>query len=301
MAVSVVWMVAPRAAMPKNSPIVIITGTTVLVSRAALAMVVLHVRSHVGRTTAPASSTAASAGHKEWGDLSPGAVPLTVVVFLLVDVVTKLVGQAYETSDVGLLRLLPALQSLLVAAAAASTMWHRPRLAVVLTANVVALDLVVGLCGTELWLVVITGVTVAARAGRGQIALVVLAQFGYAVAYGVLLERQHAGWAGAWLSWCWGWLRSASRSGRSPGGCCRPATTTGARQSTSSNASRPRSAASSGRVSPTSCSPSSVRAWPRSKASSRGCADRSPVAGTPGPGRLRPGRNRPTRPGSVLP
>lgn len=119
---------------------------------------------------------------------------MTVVVFLLLDVVTKVVGQAYGSADVGPLRLLPATQSLLVTAAAAATMWSRPRLAVALTAVVVALAFSAGPCGTELWLVVVIGVTAAARGSRRQVALVALGQVGYAVCFGALLERRHAGW-----------------------------------------------------------------------------------------------------------
>jgi len=120
-----------------------------------------------------------------------------VVGFLLLDVVAKLAGQAYDAAAPSPDALLPAVQSLLVAAAAAATMWHRPRSAVVLSVTVAALALTVGPSGMELVLLVVTGVTAAARAGRRQLGLVALAQLVFAVCLGRLLARSYPGEGGA--------------------------------------------------------------------------------------------------------
>lgn len=129
------------------------------------------------------------------------AVPLTVTVFLLIDVVIKVVAQTYGPGEPGGRGSLAAAQSLFVAAAAAAMMWRRPRTAVVLTAMVVALVFTAGPVGTEIWLLVIAGVSVAAWGSRWQVGLVLLGQAGYAVAFGLLLEREFPGqgWAGGLL------------------------------------------------------------------------------------------------------
>ena len=124
----------------------------------------------------------------------PRVVPLTVMAFLLLDVVTTLIAQTYGVSDLGPTGALPAVQSFLVAAAAAATMWYRPRSAVVLIALVIALVFTAGPSGQELWLVMILGVTVASRASWWQIGLLVLGQLGYAGCFGFLAERRRPGW-----------------------------------------------------------------------------------------------------------
>lgn len=126
------------------------------------------------------------------------AVPLTVIVFLLIDVVTKVVGATHGPEGLGFWGLLAAAQSLVVAAAAAAMMRRRPRIAVVLTAIVVALVFTAGPGGTEIFLLLVMGVSVAAWGSRWQVGLVMLAQLGYAVAFGLLLEREFPGqgWAG---------------------------------------------------------------------------------------------------------
>ena len=125
------------------------------------------------------------------------AVPLTVTVFLVLDTISTLVGQAYGITDLGPTGLRPAGQMLLVVLAAAATLYHRPRVAVVLTALVVVLVLTAGPTGEEDWLLLIVGVTGGARAGRRQLALLVLAGVAYAVLFGLQAEGRHPGlgWA----------------------------------------------------------------------------------------------------------
>jgi signal transduction histidine kinase len=123
----------------------------------------------------------------------PGAVRLTVIVFLVVDVVITLVGQAYGRSDWGRAGAVAAAQMVLVVAASTATLWGRTRLAVVLTAAVVGLVFTAGASGAELWLLVITAFTAAARAGYRQLFLVVLAQLAYGLCFGLDVERRHPG------------------------------------------------------------------------------------------------------------
>jgi signal transduction histidine kinase len=115
-------------------------------------------------------------------------------VFLLLDVVSTLIGQAYGLANLGRSGLVPAAQMFLVVAAAAATMYSRPRAAIGLTALVVVLVFTVGPSGEEFWLLVITAVTAAVRADGWQLGLVVLAQTGYAVAFGFQVEQQYPGW-----------------------------------------------------------------------------------------------------------
>ena len=125
------------------------------------------------------------------------AVPLTVTVFLVLDTISTLVGQAYGITDLGPTGLRPAGQMLLVVLAAAATMYHRPRVAVVLTALVVLLVLTAGPTGEEDWLLLIVGVTSGARAGRRQLALLALAGVAYATLFGLQAEERHPGWGWA--------------------------------------------------------------------------------------------------------
>lgn len=121
------------------------------------------------------------------------AVPLTVLIFLLIDVVFTLIGQAYGASGLGPSGPLPTAQMFLVAAAAAAVMWQRPRAAILLTVVVVVLVVVAGPTGQEDWLLLITGVVAAARAGRRQVGLVALGQAGYALCFGLQAEHRHPG------------------------------------------------------------------------------------------------------------
>lgn len=121
-------------------------------------------------------------------------VPLTVMVFVVLDVITTLIGQSYGVSDLGPTGVLPTVQSLLVVAAAAATMWQRPRIAAVLIAVVVLIVFTAGPSGQELWLVMILGVTVAVRASWWQIVLLVIGQLLYAGCFAFLAERRRPGW-----------------------------------------------------------------------------------------------------------
>ena len=125
------------------------------------------------------------------------AVRLAVMVLLVVDVVATLIGHAYSSTGWGPSGLLPDAQRVLVVAAAGATMWYRYRSAVLLTALVVALVLVTGPSGGELWLVVVIGVTAVARANPRQVALVILGQFSYGVVFAAIVEsrRPGQGWA----------------------------------------------------------------------------------------------------------
>ena len=125
------------------------------------------------------------------------AVPLTVTVFLVLDTISTLVGQAYGITNLGPTGLRPAGQMLLVVLAAAATLYRRPRAAVVLTALVVVLVLTAGPTGEEDWLLLIIGVTGGARARRRQLVVLVLAGVAYAVLFGLRAEERHAGWGWA--------------------------------------------------------------------------------------------------------
>jgi signal transduction histidine kinase len=116
------------------------------------------------------------------------------MAFLLLDVVTVLIGQAYGLGNLGPEGLVPTIQMFLVPVAAAATMWGRTRTAVIVTAVVVVLAFVVGPTGEELWLELIVAVTVAIRATRVQLGLLVVCLVAYAVAYGFVIESRRAGW-----------------------------------------------------------------------------------------------------------
>lgn len=130
------------------------------------------------------------------------AVRLTVLVFLLIDVVTTQIGHVAGLQGLGPTGVVPAVQTLLTVAAAATTMWHRVRSAVILTAIVLVLAFALRPAGEEIWLQVIIGAAVAIRGNRWQLGLLVTGQLGYAVALGFQLERLHPswGWDAFWVT-----------------------------------------------------------------------------------------------------
>src|SRR5215213_4301979 len=85
-------------------------------------------------------------------------VRLTVFVFVLIDLASTVAALSYGRLDFGPSGPLAAAQMVLVAAAAAATMWNRPRTALAMAAVVVGLELTVAPSGMELWLLLITGV-----------------------------------------------------------------------------------------------------------------------------------------------
>lgn len=121
------------------------------------------------------------------------AVPLTALVVLIFDIVTTIIWQALGVPDLGDTGLIITLHRGLLIAAAAATMWHRPRAAVLTSAVVVLLVFTVGPTGEELWLLIIVGVTAAIRANRWQLALVLLPLAGYVVGFGFLVEQTYPG------------------------------------------------------------------------------------------------------------
>jgi signal transduction histidine kinase len=129
-------------------------------------------------------------------------VRLTVFVFVLIDLASTVAALSYGRPDFGPSGPLAAAQMVLVAAAAAATMWNRPRTALALAAVVVGLELTVTPSGMELWLLLITGVTIAARAGRLVLALGALAHLGHGAAFGLAVERRDpgSGWEAALLT-----------------------------------------------------------------------------------------------------
>jgi signal transduction histidine kinase len=121
------------------------------------------------------------------------ALPLAVTVWLLLDVITTLIGQAYGVRDLGPSGPLPTVQMLLITAAAATAMYGRPRAAVLLSALVAVLVFLFAPSGMEPWLLIIVAVVAAARAGRVQLALVVLGEIAYAVGFGFRTEHRFPG------------------------------------------------------------------------------------------------------------
>lgn len=142
------------------------------------------------------SEHARPSGEQGFAD-GPRAVPLAVLVVLCLDALATPVGAAFGISDIGPSGLVPTLQRVLLVAAAAATMWFRPRPAVVLTSVVVALLLTAGPTGEELWLQAITAVTAAIRASWRGLGLVVLAHIAYALGFGWLVGQRYPGEAPA--------------------------------------------------------------------------------------------------------
>jgi signal transduction histidine kinase len=128
-------------------------------------------------------------------DVSDGPRILRPIVFvaLVLDVVTTLLGQAVGLTGLGPSGPVPAAQSLLVVAAAAALLWQRLRLAVVLSAVVIALVITVGPTSDELWLLVISAVTVTTRATARSVALLLVVQLAFAVAAGLAGEGRNPG------------------------------------------------------------------------------------------------------------
>lgn len=120
-------------------------------------------------------------------------VRLTVLAFVLLDLVSTLTALSYGISDFGPSGPVAAVQMLLVTAAAATTMWWRTRAALVLTGAVVVLEFAVAPSGMEPWLVLITGVTIAARGRPLVLALGALAHLAYGVGFGVRGASRYPG------------------------------------------------------------------------------------------------------------
>jgi len=121
------------------------------------------------------------------------AVPLTVLVFLVLDAVTTTIAQAHGIPELGPAGPVATAQRILVVLAAALVMWGRVRSGSLATAAVLALVFTVGNTGDELWLLMIVAVTAAVRADRLQLGLVALAQLAYAVAFGFRTESRWPG------------------------------------------------------------------------------------------------------------
>src|SRR4051794_4782411 len=92
------------------------------------------------------------------------ALRLTVLAFLVLDIVTTLSGPSYGVPGLGPSGVLAAIQMVLCAMGAAATLWRRLRLAVVCCLLVAVLSILVGGSGEEPWLLLITGVAVGAWA-----------------------------------------------------------------------------------------------------------------------------------------
>lgn len=121
------------------------------------------------------------------------AVPLTALILLIFDIVTTIIWQAFGVPDLGDTGLIITIQRCVLIVAAAATMWHRPRTAVLASAAVVVLVFTVDPTGEELWLLIIVAVTAAIRANRWQLGLVLLALTGYVVGFGFLVEQRLPG------------------------------------------------------------------------------------------------------------
>lgn len=125
-----------------------------------------------------------------------GALRLLVVVALALDA-----AQGFQVLVVGpanwsVAGAMTTTQLVLTVAAAAATMWLRPWLALALGALVLVLALVNRPTSEEFWLMLVVAVTVGARARVPVILLVVVVQLGYAMLFGLRVERRYPG-AGA--------------------------------------------------------------------------------------------------------
>ena len=132
------------------------------------------------------------------------ALRMSVMAFLGLDIVATLVGLAYGLDELGPSGLIPTVQVALIFAAATATLWPRVRAAIVLTAVVALLSLTVGPSGQEVWLLVITGVTGAARVRSRGVGGVLVALLAYAVVFGLTQEARNPGW---------GWASGLSTAG----------------------------------------------------------------------------------------
>lgn len=128
---------------------------------------------------------------------------LVIVVFLALDVGFTLIGQAIGMTGLGPSGAVAAAQMICIVGATAAVLWSNARLALLLSAAVVVLALVVGPVGSELWLVLISGVLVAARARTGYLLGLVGAQLAFAAAAALVSDRRHPGWGWSTL---WSWL-----------------------------------------------------------------------------------------------
>lgn len=121
-------------------------------------------------------------------------VPWVVVGFLLLDVLSGLVARVYSIDDGSPAGLVAAGQKLLTVAAAAAVVWHRPRIALALVALVITLTFTLNPSGEEIWLVLVVGVTAAARYRPRQVALVLAGELVWAGAFGLLVQTWNEDW-----------------------------------------------------------------------------------------------------------
>ncbi len=111
------------------------------------------------------------------------ALRLTVLAFILLDLITSVIAHAYGVTQVGSTNLVAIAQSLLVLAAVGAAMWRRARITIALTAAIVGLVFAVGPTGSEFYLLVVTAMIVCAVAAPHHVVLVVAAQLAYAAGY----------------------------------------------------------------------------------------------------------------------
>ena len=180
---------------------------------------------------------------------------LVIVVFLALDVSFTLIGQAMGMTGLGPSGVVAAAQMICIVGATAAVLWSNTRLALLLSAAVVVLALVVGPVGSELWLVLISGVLVAARARIRSLMGLVGAQLIFAAAAALVSDREATagirggagrrcgrGWPSRWSPVLPAWsLVRCSPPRRGAGSTC--------------SATRRR---------PTGCGPASVADWPTS-------------------------------------
>lgn len=127
---------------------------------------------------------------------------LVIVVFQCLDVGFTLIGQTVGITGLGPSGLLAAAQMICVLGATVAVLWSKVRWALLVSVAVIVLALVVGPVGNELYLALISGVLVAARARIGHLLALVAAQLVYATAAAMTSDHRHPGWG--WSTfWLW--------------------------------------------------------------------------------------------------
>lgn len=116
-----------------------------------------------------------------------------VLAALVLDVVATGIGQALGVANLGPGGPVAVLMGLCAVAAATATLGLRPGWAVVASAVLFLLAVVIAPSGTEPWLLVIIPLMVAIHARRRTVGLVTVVLIGYAVVFGARAESRNAG------------------------------------------------------------------------------------------------------------
>lgn len=122
------------------------------------------------------------------------ALRLLVVLCLILDAGTGIIGQAYGRESLGTSGVLAASVGVcLVVLVAIGVLWRLPRLAIVCSIALAILNYTVVTTGEEVWLLLIIGVVYGATARPRQLAMIFGAVVAYAVAFAMSVEGRRPG------------------------------------------------------------------------------------------------------------